>query len=420
MCMSQLLVVAVFSYIFGSLFVPEYDNRKYSVEFGKGYLILLLSGIYLYSGLSYLLAAAGILAGQTRSAFLRFNGHTTEAVSLGMIFFMSPALGVVISLIFIILKGTFKNYNQAVFASALVIPVAAFKTFRSDSFIIISLLIFTSIAIQFWPPFFRRRIKSGVVYDFSIGLGVFGFVVLLFFNKYVYKGFGVQKDIIRSGPNHFKYVALTFDDGPDSIFTSEILDILKEKDVIATFFLIGKNVENEPEVARRIVEEGHLLGSHTYSHKSLVPLSAKKTYNEIKQAEKAIEDATGIRPTLFRPPRGVYSNYARGLLKEERYTMVLWNLSAVDWAELAPKKIVANVVNRVKPGSIILLHDSGDLITYRGGDRRSTVTALPEIIDKLRAQGYEFVTIDQMIFLSELMETEEYTHEDYLGPIPAY
>ena len=153
MCMSQLLVVAVFSYIFGSLFVPEYDNRKYSVEFGKGYLILLLSGIYLHSGLSYLLAAAGILAGQTRSAFLRFNGHTTEAVSLGMIFFMSPALGVVISLIFIILKGTFKNYNQAVFASALVIPVAAFKTFRSDSFIIISLLIFTSIAIQFWPPF---------------------------------------------------------------------------------------------------------------------------------------------------------------------------------------------------------------------------------------------------------------------------
>ena len=213
---------------------------------------------------------------------------------------------------------------------------------------------------------------------------------------------------------------MTFDDGPDSIFTSEILDILKEKDVIATFFLIGKNVENEPEVARRIVEEGHLLGSHTYSHKSLVPLSAKKTYNEIKQAEKAIEDATGIRPTLFRPPRGVYSNYARGLLKEERYTMVLWNLSAVDWAELAPKKIVANVVNRVEPGSIILLHDSGDLITYRGGDRRSTVTALPEIIDKLRAQGYEFVTIDQMIFLSELMETEEYTHEDYLGPIPAY
>lgn len=216
-----------------------------------------------------------------------------------------------------------------------------------------------------------------------------------------------------------KYVALTFDDGPDPVYTPEILDILKEKDVLATFFLIGKNV-NSTEIAQRMVEEGHSIGNHTHSHKSLIPLSAKSTYKEIKNAETAIEEATGIRPTLFRPPRGVYSGYARELLKEERYTLVLWDLSAVDWAELAPKKIVDNVVNKVKPGSIILLHDSGDLITYRGGNRHSTVKALPEIIDKLRIQGYEFITIDQMIFISELMETEEYSHEDYLGPIPAY
>jgi peptidoglycan/xylan/chitin deacetylase (PgdA/CDA1 family) len=302
----------------------------------------------------------------------------------------------------------------------LMIPIMALRTFRSDSFIIISLIIFASMAIQFWPPFLEKRIKSAVIYDMAIGLGVLGFLILLYFNKYVYKGFGIQKDIIRHGPHHFKYVALTFDDGPDPVYTPEILDILKEKDVQATFFLIGKNVNRHPEIALRMADEGHSIGSHTHSHKSLVPLTAKSTYIEIKNAEAAIEEATGIRPTLFRPPRGVYSSYARELLKEERYTLVLWDLSAVDWAELAPKKIVANVVNKIKPGSIILLHDSGDLITYRGGDRHSTVKALPEIIDKLRAQGYEFVTIDQMIFISELMETEEYSHEDYLGPIPAY
>lgn len=418
--MHQFLIVGILSYIVGSLFAIGNGNRKYSLEFAKGFLTLLLSGFYLHSGLSYLMASAGVLAGQSRPIFSKVNGYTTEAVSLGIIFYMSPIMGIVLALIFIVLKKVLKDYDQAVFASSLMIPIMALRTFRSDSFIIISLIIFASMAIQFWPPFLEKRIKSAVIYDMAIGLGVLGFLILLYFNKYVYKGFGIQKDIIRHGPHHFKYVALTFDDGPDPVYTPEILDILKEKDVQATFFLIGKNVNRHPEIALRMADEGHSIGSHTHSHKSLVPLTAKSTYIEIKNAEAAIEEATGIRPTLFRPPRGVYSSYARELLKEERYTLVLWDLSAVDWAELAPKKIVANVVNKIKPGSIILLHDSGDLITYRGGDRHSTVKALPEIIDKLRAQGYEFVTIDQMIFISELMETEEYSHEDYLGPIPAY
>ena len=412
--------MAILSYVVGSLYAIGNEKRKYSLEFAKGFLTLLTSGFYLHSGLSYLMASAGVLAGQSRPVLSKVNGYTTEVVSLGIIFYMSPVLCIVLVMIFIVLKKVLKSYDQAVFASCLIIPVMAFRTFRSDSFMIISLIIFASLAIQFWPPYLEKRIKSVVLYNMAIGLGVLGFLILFFFNKYVYKGFGIQKDIIRHGPHHLKYVALTFDDGPDPVYTPEILDILKEKDVRATFFLIGKNVSSYPKIAQRMAQEGHSIGSHTYSHKSLIPLSAKNTYREIKNAEAAIEEATGIRPTLFRPLRGVYSGYARELLKEERYTLVLWDLSAVDWAELAPKRIVANVVNKVKPGSIILLHDSGDLITYRGGDRHSTVKALPEIIDKLRTQGYEFITIDQMIFISELMETEEYNHEDYLGPIPAY
>lgn len=227
--MHQFLIVAVLSYIIGSLPVICNNNRKYSLEFFKGYFILLVAGLYLHSGLSYLLAAAGILAGQSRPAFSKLGGYTTEAVSLGMFFYMSPVMGIVLVLIFITLKKVFKDYRQTVFASCLTIPIMALRTFRSDSFVIISFIIFASLAIQFWPPFLERRIKSIVLYNVIIGLGVLIFLILLYFNKYVYKGFGIQKDIIRHGPHHLKYVALTFDDGPDPKFTSEILDILKEK-----------------------------------------------------------------------------------------------------------------------------------------------------------------------------------------------
>jgi len=418
--MYQFLFIAIISYIIGSIIKVANGSRRYSLEFAKGFLILLISGIYLHSGLSYLMASVGVLAGQSRPLFSKANGSSTEVVALGIMFFMSPAIGIVLLLILVIFYMILKDYNRAVFAASLTIPVIAFKSFRSDSYIIISMIIFASLLIQFGLPFLEKKMKPKLLYDIGVGLGVLGFLILLYFNKYVYRGFGLQTDIIRHGTHHFKYVALTFDDGPDPVYTPEILDILKEKDVRATFFLVGKNVNSYPEIAKRIVEEGHSIGNHTYSHRSLIPLTAKSTYKEVKDAETAIDEATGVRPTLFRPPRGVYSNYVRGLLKEEGYTLVLWDLSAVDWAELAPKKIVTNVKNRVKPGSIILLHDSGDLITHRGGNRASTVKALPEIIDTLRAQGYEFVTVDQMIFITELMETEEHSHENNLSPAQAH
>lgn len=417
--MTQILAVALASYFVGNFFVVE-DKKKFLLDFAKGYLVLMLSRFYLHSGLSYLFAAAGVLAGHTRPVFRKFVGDTTETVSLGIIFFMSPVIGFAILSIFIVLKRLFKDYDNAVFASTFLVPLVAFKTFTSDSFIIISLIIFASVAVEFLPAFLEKRINPHKIYQITVGLSVMGILILMYFNKYVYKGFGVQRDIIRHGPHQFKFVALTFDDGPDSEYTPEILDILKEKDTLATFFLVGKNVEAYPEIAERIVREGHLVGNHTYSHKSLIPLSAKTTVYEIKKAEKAIEKATGVRTTLFRPPRGVYTYFARGFLKDERYTIALWDITAVDWAELAPREIVSNVVNKIKPGSIILLHDSGDLISFRGGNRASTVKALPEIIDKLRAQGYEFVTVEQMIFLSELMETEEYANGDYPSGVPAY
>ncbi|MGB4450724.1 MAG: glycerol-3-phosphate acyltransferase, partial [Tepidanaerobacteraceae bacterium] len=322
--MYQFLFIAIISYIIGSIIKVANGSRRYSLEFAKGFLILLISGIYLHSGLSYLMASVGVLAGQSRPLFSKANGSSTEVVALGIMFFMSPAIGIVLLLIFVIFYMILKDYNRAVFAASLTIPVIAFKSFRSDSYIIISMIIFASLLIQFGLPFLEKKMKPKLLYDIGVGLGVLGFLILLYFNKYVYRGFGLQTDIIRHGTHHFKYVALTFDDGPDPVYTPEILDILKEKDVRATFFLVGKNVNSYPEIAKRIVEEGHSIGNHTYSHRSLIPLTAKSTYKEVKDAETAIDEATGVRPTLFRPPRGVYSNYVRGLLKEEGYTLVLW------------------------------------------------------------------------------------------------
>ncbi|HHY36840.1 MAG TPA: polysaccharide deacetylase family protein [Firmicutes bacterium] len=230
--------------------------------------------------------------------------------------------------------------------------------------------------------------------------------ISLFFNRYVYRGFGMQIDLIRSGNPEFNLVALTFDDGPDPLYTPLILDILMDYDVKASFFLIGRHVEQYPEIARRIVNEGHDIGSHTYSHRNLVSLGYQKTKEEIKKAEEAILEATGLRPYLFRPPRGLYSASARELLREEQYTIVLWSLSTRDWAELSVRDMVGNVLKKVKPGDIILFHDSGNLISTVGGNRMNTVKALPLIIEGLQARGYTIVPVSDLLLISGLTTTE--------------
>ncbi|MDN5331497.1 MAG: peptidoglycan-N-acetylglucosamine deacetylase [Tepidanaerobacteraceae bacterium] len=405
--MAQLWLSGIVSYLIGSFFVIKDRTAGLILDFSKGYLAMKLAGIYLDSGMSYLLASSGLLVGHAKPLFNKGEGDTSEAVALGVITYMSPYLGLFVFFFFLLLKFLFNDYDSAVFASSFLIPLLSFKFFKSDSFIIISFLIFGILAVQFWPPVLEKRLKPESLTRVAFASLLIFLILLFYFNKYVYKGFGAQRDIIRRGPEHFKYVAITFDDGPDPVYTPEILDILKEKDVPATFFLIGKNVEQYPEIARRMVKEGHSIGNHTYSHRSLIPLAAAATREEIKKGEEAIKKATGVRTTLFRPPRGLYTAYARKFLKDERYTVVLWDVSTMDWAELPPASIVSNVVRHVKPGSIILFHDSGDLVGFKGGDRTNTVKALPVVIDELKNRGYKFVTVDQMIFLAELMKTEK-------------
>ncbi len=255
--------------------------------------------------------------------------------------------------------------------------------------------------------FYREFIIGGKIKEFErqfwFLLSSLAFLSILgagFISYYEYHGIGPQDGIIRRGsiPN---VVALTFDDGPNPKYTPKILDILREKKVKATFFVVGKHVEKYPEIARRIVEEGHELGNHTYSHRDLVPSVRRVLLREIGKTEKALIEICGQGSNIFRPPRGVYSNAVRKFLLERGYKIILWSLSTQDWRGITPQKILGRVKRYVKGGSIVLFHDSGALLRPEGGLRESTVKALPLVIDYLIEKGYRIVTVGEMLSMMD-------------------
>ncbi|MDI6891991.1 MAG: polysaccharide deacetylase family protein [Actinomycetota bacterium] len=229
------------------------------------------------------------------------------------------------------------------------------------------------------------------------------FLVLLasFITYYEYHGIGPQDGIVRRGP-HEPVVAITFDDGPNPSHTPQILDVLWEKKVKATFFVVGKHVEKYPELAKRIAEEGHDIGNHSYSHRDLVPATRRVVLNETGKTERAIFKATGTKTRLFRPPRGIYSNAARKLLVEEGYRIILWTMSTLDWRGVSPKRILRRVKLYIRSGGIILFHDGGALLRSEGASRKNVVEALPMVIDYLREKrGYKIVPISAMLQMLE-------------------
>lgn len=183
-----------------------------------------------------------------------------------------------------------------------------------------------------------------------------------------------------------KQIALTFDDGPGSD-TEEILRILRVYQVKATFFVIGLQVEKYQELLSKIAAEGHVIGNHTLSHKDLSSLSDKHLIEQqIRENERLIMQETGEARKIIRPPGGAHNALTDQVIKELGYKMVLWNIDSRDWANLNADTIVKKVKAQVKNGGVILLHDGG-------GNRAATIEALPEIIEYLRMEGYEFVTL---------------------------
>ncbi len=189
-----------------------------------------------------------------------------------------------------------------------------------------------------------------------------------------------------------KVVALTFDDGPWPGQTDRILDVLRAKQVRATFFMLGVRAKLQPALARRVADEGHLVGNHSSGHRSLARSKAKVARAQIDNGRAMLLKYTGVDTPWLRPPYGDMDKGAWRVVRASGSRVVMWDVDSHDWEKRGVKKIVRVVVKHTKPGAIILMHDGG-------GDRRQTVQALPIVIDKLKAKGYTFVTIDELYAL---------------------
>jgi peptidoglycan/xylan/chitin deacetylase (PgdA/CDA1 family) len=196
---------------------------------------------------------------------------------------------------------------------------------------------------------------------------------------------------VARGRQDIPAVAITFDDGPGAE-TPQILDALKSAGVRATFFLCGSNVERYPDTARRIAEEGHEIGNHTYSHPRLLGKSPGNIALEIDRAQKVIERHTGHEPKLFRPPYGLRWFGLFPILRRKKLQAVMWSVNGFDWCS-SPEAITERVVRQARPGAIILLHDG--VPPQENGDRHATAEALAEILRQL-ASRYLLITVSEM------------------------
>jgi len=198
------------------------------------------------------------------------------------------------------------------------------------------------------------------------------------------------------GTTKQRVVALTFDDGPNGPFTGAVLDILRRERVRATFFLIGENARLYPGIAARIEREGHVIGNHTDSHPLGFALEPPlRLRREIDRAERSIHDVTGVYPHLFRPPQGIRSPWLMQVLAKDSLVAVTWDDAPGDWVAHSARELARTTIGQVHPGAIILLHDGLNLSLHP--DRSATVEALPTIIDRLREEGYRFVTVPELL-----------------------
>jgi peptidoglycan/xylan/chitin deacetylase (PgdA/CDA1 family) len=192
-----------------------------------------------------------------------------------------------------------------------------------------------------------------------------------------------------------RQIALTYDDGPNEVCTPRLLEVLERHQVKATFFMLGRYVTLQPKVAEAVAQAGHAIGNHTFTHPNLIFCSPAQMRMQVEECTRALQDHVGEHTALFRPPFGGRRPSVLRLAREMGYAPVLWSVTAYDWNPDPPEKIEANVARQVRGGDVILLHDGGHL--HMGADRSATITATDHLIRRYKDQGYEFVTIPQMM-----------------------
>jgi peptidoglycan/xylan/chitin deacetylase (PgdA/CDA1 family) len=184
------------------------------------------------------------------------------------------------------------------------------------------------------------------------------------------------------------YIAMTFDDGPSATLTPKLLDLLAAHHIKATFFVIGENVAEHPEIVARAAREGHEIANHSWSHPNFGKMSDEGVRRQLQQTDDAIKNATGKRPTLLRPPYGsITAREKRWIHDEFGYDIILWDVDPYDWKRPGPAVVRARILKETQPGSIVLSHDI----------HPGTIEAMPSTFDELEAKGFKFVTVSELI-----------------------
>src|SRR5438105_2302008 len=184
------------------------------------------------------------------------------------------------------------------------------------------------------------------------------------------------------------YIATTFDDGPSATLTPKLLDLLAAHHIKATFFVIGENVAEHPEIVARAAEEGHEIANHSWSHPNFGKMSDENVRRQLQQTDDAIKNATGKRPTLLRPPYGsITAREKRWIHDEFGYEIILWDVDPYDWKRPGPAVVRARILKETRPGSIVLSHDI----------HPGTIESMPSTFDELEAKVFKFVTVSELI-----------------------
>jgi peptidoglycan-N-acetylglucosamine deacetylase len=244
----------------------------------------------------------------------------------------------------------------------------------------IAAIVLAEGATRIWLP-----IAIVAVYAALVGIGV-AFIRMDFFCSALHRALANEAR-----------AALTFDDGPDGVTTPRILDALKSHGIHATFFCVGARVLDCPDIAKRIVIEGHEIGNHTFSHAWWTNLLLERAMAmEIGHAQEAILDAAGVTPRYFRPPMGLTNPHTRGALRESGLELVGWDVRSLD-RRAEPGAVIERVVNRARPGSIILLHDGGV-------DTKNAVEIVNGVVAGLRKRDFSFCTVSELVGSPERSE----------------
>jgi len=188
------------------------------------------------------------------------------------------------------------------------------------------------------------------------------------------------------------YIAMTFDDGPSPETTPRLLDILKQRNIKATFFMIGQNAERNPAIVKRILAEGHEIGNHSWTHPQLSKLSDDRVTEEINKTQNAIKDASGYTPVLMRPPYGAITARQKDWIEKQfGLNVIIWSVDPFDWKRPGASVIEERILAGARPGAIVLSHDI----------HKQTVDAMPATLDALAAKGFKFVTVSQLIAMNK-------------------